>query len=257
MEKIDRLGWAGGYAFRSYGVSMGVRVSDVAVMEQVAASLPVTRRAAASPVVDTLFSLKVGGESRNAQVRKFHLLYEGASLMARSLDLNELLPALEARLDFYVSLLSRDKLFVQADVVGLHGKAIVLPGMPNSGKTALVEALIKAGGVCYSDKYAVFDQKGHVHPYLGKRRPARKRSCPPISLGLVLESDYRAKATWRPQPLSPGQTVLSLLKNAPVARLRTSFALETLQRAATSAIALRSKGGEADRVVASLLQHLD
>ena len=37
---MNRLGWAAGISFNSYGVRMGVRVNDKAVMEEILHRLP-------------------------------------------------------------------------------------------------------------------------------------------------------------------------------------------------------------------------
>jgi hypothetical protein len=40
MRKIDRLGWAAGFSLTSYGLTVGVRVSDPAALRLVAERLP-------------------------------------------------------------------------------------------------------------------------------------------------------------------------------------------------------------------------
>ena len=40
MAKIDRLGWADGMSFTAYGVKVGVRVNDRAILKDVIARLP-------------------------------------------------------------------------------------------------------------------------------------------------------------------------------------------------------------------------
>ena len=60
MEKIDRLGWAAGFSFTSYGLGVGVRVSDPAALKLVAERLPPGWRPSAARVVGRLYSLKVG-----------------------------------------------------------------------------------------------------------------------------------------------------------------------------------------------------
>ena len=40
MTKIDRLGWADGMSFTSYGVRVGVRVNDSAILQDLIARLP-------------------------------------------------------------------------------------------------------------------------------------------------------------------------------------------------------------------------
>ena len=40
MDKIDRLGWAAGIAFRIHGLTLGIRVNDASLVERVATTLP-------------------------------------------------------------------------------------------------------------------------------------------------------------------------------------------------------------------------
>ncbi|HEU5238138.1 MAG TPA: hypothetical protein VFU37_13460, partial [Pyrinomonadaceae bacterium] len=73
MRKLDRLGWAAGIAFRSFGLRIGVRVTDARVMDQVFDRLPPGWKPAASPIVDHLFSLVIGGAYPKSKVQRFSL----------------------------------------------------------------------------------------------------------------------------------------------------------------------------------------
>src|ERR1700739_1679004 len=83
MEKLDRLGWAGGISFSAFGLRVGIRVNREALLERLA----VTPRTGARPehgkVVDLLYSF-IGGETpRRPGLRPLHLLYLGAARIAR------------------------------------------------------------------------------------------------------------------------------------------------------------------------------
>src|SRR5687768_12585591 len=99
MAKVDRLGWAAGIAFRSHGARIGVRVSDPDVLGRVAQHLPPGARLVRAPVVDSLYSLLVGGSSRPG-VKRFNLVYAGSGQLARTMDLDEAFLALESSLHF-------------------------------------------------------------------------------------------------------------------------------------------------------------
>src|SRR2546426_6633646 len=111
MQKIDRLGWAAGKSFRSYGVRVGIRVNDPKVLDQVEKHFPPGWKPAVSPVVDRLYSLKVGGSSFRPGVRYFHLLYGNVARLARTADLEELFAVFESELQPYVSGVTRRRLF--------------------------------------------------------------------------------------------------------------------------------------------------
>lgn len=269
MAKIDRLGWADGISIMSYGLRIGVRVNDPEVLARVLPHLPPGWKPARSPIVDQLFSLRVGGASTSSSVRRYHLFYEGPSRMARTLERDELFESFEQRLQLFVAEWATRRVFVHAGVVGWKGRAILLPGRSHAGKSTLVAALVSAGASYYSDEYAVIDARGRVHPYPrllsirdGKEGSARR--CPPEALGgrsgsgplpvgLIAVTEYRSGARWRPRPLTPGPAALALLANTVPARTKPGVALATLQQVVTQATALKGWRGEAEATVETIL----
>jgi len=268
MQKIDRLGWAAGLCFTSYGLRIGIRVNQPEVLEQLTEYLPPGWKPSAARVVDRLYSLKIGGSVRPG-IRNFHLLYTGPSRLARTMVLEGILEALDFDLQLYVAERARRRVFIHAGVVGWRERAIVIPGMSHAGKTTLVAALVRAGATYYSDEYAVFDAQGRVHPYarpLGIRDASgdRPRRCPvrelggtpgskPLAVGLVAVSEYREGGRWRPRALSPGQGALALLENTVSARRRPRAALEVLQQVVSQAPVLKGPRGEAEEAARDML----
>jgi len=123
MKKLDRLGWADGLAFRSYGLRIGVRVSDRAAMESVIDRLPPGWKPAASPIVDHLFSLIVGGQHTASHVQRFNLLYYDALRLARTKELDLLLKTFESELQLLVAEFARGRTFVHLDGYDVAGAA--------------------------------------------------------------------------------------------------------------------------------------
>src|SRR5216683_3435350 len=271
MEKLNRLGWAAGLSFVSHGVRVGIRVNDPTALERVSTHLPPGWKPSRSTIVDQLCSLVVGGSARPG-IRRYNLLYWGAGMMARTLDRDEIFQALEALLDLVVATQAPRRLFVRAAVAGWNGRAVLICGPPSSGKTTLLEALIRAGATYYSDQYAVLDSRGRVHPYVNSVRPGdaangqgRKRpvdilagriGARPLPIGLIIITQYRRGAHWRPRVLSRGQAMLALLAESIQVRLQPNLALALCRRAAASATTLRGKRAEAADVVLRLLNHL-
>lgn len=270
MDKIDRLGWAAGIAFRAYGVSVGVRVTDGGVLDRVQALLPPGWMPAAKPTVRRLFSLIVGGPTGRAGVRRFNILYADSMRLFRSHDLDEALRLLELYVHTDIADRAPRRTFVHAGVVGWNGQAIVIPGRSCSGKSSLVTALVKAGATYYSDEFAVLDERGRVHPYpipLAIRRgqpgvpPTKCRveeiggvaGTRPLPVGLVLLTRYVSGARFRPRPVSAGRTVLELLANTLPARRRPGRVLDVLSQVASQALALRGTRGEAEWVAQRIL----
>lgn len=272
MKKVDRLGWTAGIGFTAYGVSVGIRVNDPAILDDLVPLLPPEWEPVDDPVVDILFSLRVGPPSQRKGRRNYHLLYSGVARLARSMEMDEIFERLESELHIMVALWAQeDHLFVHAGVVGWKGKAIVIPGRSHSGKTTLVSALMQAGATYYSDDMAIFDPQGLVHPYpvpLAMREEGgRCKYTPealgsvagqtPLPVGLVVVTRYEDGALWRPRQLSPGRALSALLDNTVAVRRIPRMTMLILQRVAMQASAIKTKRGEAADVVAPLLAAVD
>jgi hypothetical protein len=273
MRKIDRLGWAAGFSFTSYGLSVGVRVSDPAALSLVAARLPPGWKPSAAHVVGRLYSLRVGGAGARPGVRQFSLLYGDIARLARSSDLEVVLDAFESDLKMYVAEFARRRVFVHAGVVGWRGRTIIIPGASLSGKTTLVAELVKAGADYYSDEYAVLDARGRVHPYpqplqVRESRGARQTKVPPEALGgrvgrrplapgLIVSTTYRNGARWRPRPLSVGRGLLELLSHTVPARRSPREALTALKAVVGEAPVVKGTRGDAARAAYEILNYLE
>jgi hypothetical protein len=268
MDKVDRLGWAEGMAFKAFGVRIGIRVSERGFIKRIKNVLPLGWESLATPKVEHLFSLRIGGRRPQSKIRRYHILYLESVRLSRTMDLDEALQTLETNLHFIVSLEAPRKLFIHAGVVAWKNRAILIPGPSFSGKSTLVSELVRAGATYYSDEYAVLDGRGRVHAYprpLVKRsgkprngivRPRRKK-LKPLPVGTVLVTRYKDGATWRPRALTPAEAALELLANTVAARPRPQFAMETIKKALQRARALKSKRGDAAQVVGALQDSLD
>ena len=284
MAKIDRLGWAAGTCFVSYGVRIGIRVNKPEVLERLAEHLPPGWKASRSPIVEAMYSLRIGGRVR-PNVRRYNLLYSGVVRRARTMNLDKVFEVLESELRLDVASAARRRVFMHAGVVGLAVRrartmnldkgselrlvAIVIPGRSFSGKTTLVAELLRAGATYYSDEFAVFDARGRVHPYpkplsIREKDGNRTRSLPaealgslqgikPLPVNLVVLPRYRSGARWRPTRLSPGRAMLELLANTVPVRRRPEASLATLQQIVSDTMILKGVRGEASEMADSLL----
>ncbi len=272
MKKIDRLGWAAGIAFVSYGLRIGIRVSSPEIMDRIEGVLPPRVKPARGPRVGCLYSLIVSGTKVGSNVRRFNILYGDAVPLARTKDTDRVLEALERDLQLHVAERAHRRVFVHAGVVGWRGRAIVIPGRTMSGKTTLVKALVRAGATYYSDEYAVLDERGRVHPYPkpmsvrenGSGRPMKIlpealggiTGVKPLPVGLVVATSYREGARWRPRPLSPGRAVMELLAHTVSARRDPERAFATLRSATAESMVIKGVRGEADEIAEALLGRL-
>jgi hypothetical protein len=272
MRKLDRLGWAAGLTFKSYGVRFGVRTDDPSVLEHLAEYLPPGTRPAPNGVVETLYSIRTGaGSVERRGLRRFRLLYQDHVRIARTVDAEELFERFEADLQLCVAEAAHRRVFVHAGVVGWKGRAVVVPGRSFSGKTTLVAELVRAGATYYSDEFAVLDSEGRVHPYAkplavrGEDFRQRKVSVEEfggsaatkaLPVGLVVVSEFREGSHFRPRTLTPGQGSLALLANTVPARRRPLEVLETLERIVRTAKVLRGARGEAAEAAVKILERL-
>jgi hypothetical protein len=268
MRKLDRLGWAAGLTFKSYGVRFGVRADDPTVLARLAEFLPPGTHEAPPGIVERLYSIRTGVGVERRGVRRFNLLYADHVRRARAVDLEELFERFESDLQLFVAEAARRRVFVHAGVVGWKGRAVLVPGRSFSGKTTLTAELVRAGATYYSDEFAVLDSEGRVHPYakpLAVREGFRQRrvsveefggraATRPLPVGLVVVSEFKEGARWRPRALTPGQGSLALLANTVPARRRPSEVLETLAKVVGTAAVLRGSRGEAAEAARSILE---
>ncbi len=273
MEKIDRLGWAAGINFISYGLRIGVRVNDPAIIDKVIEQLPPDWKPATSPVVDRVYSIIAGGEGARPGLRRYSLVYANASRIARTPELSQALDAFESDLQLYVAETAPRRVFVHAGVVRWRGKAIVIPGRSFSGKTTLTAELVKAGATYYSDEYAVLDGQGRVHPYRRRlsvrenghlEKPIKyaveslggRSGIKPLQVGLVIVSKYKPGAKWRPQQVSAGEGALALMANTVSVRRQPETTLATLRKVVARAPVFKGTRGEAKQVIDFIFEHL-
>lgn len=251
---------------------VGIRTNKPEFLERLRGVLPPGSKTARSPVVDRLFSVIVGGEGPRPNVRRYNLLYQDATKLSRTMEIDEVLEKLERRLQVFIAERARRRVFVHAGVVGWKGRGIVISGCSLSGKSTLVRELVRAGATYYSDEYAVLDSRGWVHPFskplkLSEEPAFRQTEFPlerlnarigvkPLPVGLVILSEYQAGANWRPRRLSPGRAALGLLTFTAPARRDPEAALGTMRELVSYAPVVKGVRGEAKDTVASIFQML-
>jgi hypothetical protein len=224
--------------------------------------------------VDILCSFLAAKPSTRPGLKRFHIFYADATEAVKTLDLDTALERIETELRKLVADHSRREIFVHAGVVEWHGRAILIAGKTFTGKSSLTAAFVRAGARYFSDEFALIDAAGRVRPYpkplslrldggtakavetpveeLGGRQGRGA-----VRVGCVLFTTYREGSRWRPRRLTPGQTVLALLKNTIPARRRPKDALTRLRSVALAAEAFRGTRGEAGEMVRQILARLD
>ena len=269
MKKLDRLGWAAGIGVQAFGVHAGVRVNAAGMLPRISRLLPPGWKNSRRATMQRLYSLVVAGDSQRAGMRRMHILYADSERIARDTELDQVLAALETDLHRYVAEASPDMTFLHAGVVGWQGRAILLPGRSLSGKTTLVQEMLRLGATFYSDEFAVVDDSGKVHPFprpLGIREDSTyaqtkysaeqlgaKSGVRPLPLGAVVICKYKAGARWKPAPISHAQGALELMANSIAVRNRPRHTLRRIHKLVSSAIFVRGTRGEACESAGSIL----
>jgi hypothetical protein len=273
MKKLDRLGWAAGIGVRAFGVHAGVRVNAAGMLPRISPLLPPGWKSSHRATVQRLYSLVVAGDSQRAGLRRMHILYADSERIARDTELDQVLATLETDLHRYVAESSPDMTFLHAGVVGWQGRAILLPGRSLSGKTTLVQEMLRLGATYYSDEFAVVDDSGNVHPFprpLGIREDSTyaqtkysaeqlgaTSGLKPLPAGAVVMCKYRAGARWKPTPLSHGRGALELMANSIAVRNRPQHTLRRIHKLVSSAVFVKGTRGEASETAASILDLLN
>src|SRR5260370_16024014 len=269
MEKIDRLGWAEGFSFTSFGAKIGVRGNKPVLVQSLELLLPPGWQSSEESTVERLYSFVVGGQDLRRNVRLLNLVYGDAGRLARDRELEPILHAFDADVRLSVGILARRRVFVHAGVVGWKGRAIVIPGRTMTGKTSLVAALLRLGADNYSDEYAVLDLKGRVHPFAKPlsirqsreltvaRLPAQAFAAPTgikaLPIAVILDTHFRDGSRWRPKTAPRSVGVLSLLANTISARLRPARNMPVLRQAVSNAVILKGVRGDAETTARELL----
>jgi hypothetical protein len=164
----------------------------------------------------------------------------------------------------------RCEIAIHAGTVVYQGKAIVMPGPSGSGKSRLVQELLRLGAEYCSDEYAILDPQGCVHPYPralmiraanDEQQPVlasdlRATVCDhasPASLFLFLryEADREGLDV---QPLDRSEALIRLLQNTPQVMAEKDHVLVPLKAAMSVAASYAGARGEGPRAAAEILQ---
>lgn len=266
--EVNNLAWTVGKSFIGFGVRFGLRANHAQGLEQALAELPLGWEEIPNSEVDVLYSLYIAPSSQNPVAAEQHVLYAVSELITRGDTSVPVLRKFGEHARLLTALYAKERLFVHAGVVGWQGHAILIPGRSLSGKTTLVQALVKAGATYYSDEFAVLDREGYAHPYplpLSIRTVDGKVTKTPVTvLGgqvgreplpvkLILMTRYADGAQWRPRILSPSQALLSMMDNTVAARREPQFSMPVLRATVLRARTVSSMRGDAESTVPSIL----
>jgi hypothetical protein len=201
-------------------------------------------------------------------------LYKNGEMLFRREKRDSSVDSAASRIRLTVAEFAVGRVFIHAGVIAWKNKAVVMPGRSFRGKTALTLALIKRGAVYYSDEYAILDAEGFLHPFpkmlsvrgeideykqidypvekFGGRAGTEK-----IRVRMVLLCEYKKKAQWKPQFLSPAQGVIETINHTVPIRQNPRFTLQVLKKIAGESVFVQSKRGDVSKSADSILRFID
>ncbi len=256
-------------AFEAFGARIGIRTAE-SVASDLRPRLPPRARPITTEDYHTVYAVKTMSRRSSSDHTRYQLTRDGVAIGSFR-SLSDVCRELESDMHFRVALAARDFLFVHAGVVQWKGRAVVIPGRTETGKSSLVMALVNAGGEYFSDEYAVLDREGRVHSYpkpLSQRRDGRaprlhtsealggRQEAPAVPMGLTVITRFRDGAAWNPRRVTQAKAMVALFDNTVVARSRPEFALTVLAKAVKGTRALEGDRGEASEMAAALLDAL-
>lgn len=139
---------------------------------------------------------------------------------------------------------------VHAGAVQLGDRVLLLPGRTHSGKSSMVEELLRRGAIYLSDEYALIDAEGQAHAYPrpllvrngGTRQiPLLPQDCnapvagQPAPVGWILELEYSDTEGWNVVTVPRSLGSLILLRHTPHILADCPDLLNNFQRAAADA----------------------
>jgi hypothetical protein len=267
-EVFDYLKEEYQFKFESYGVKIGVKSNSESFLKKIENHLK--NIVPAQYVIDN--SLEAEHDFLiNVKNNGFYELYKDGEKLTYGDSEENFFNFSSSKLRLTIAEYADSKVFLHAGVVGWKGKAIVIPARSFQGKTTLVAELIKQGALYYSDEYAVLNKEGLVYPFpktlslrgiVDKYRQVEstpesfggKVGTEPLEVGLVLITEYKAGAVWKPKIISAGKGILEILAHTIPIRHKPQFTLQVLNKMANRAIIAKSKRGEAKELVEMLLK---
>jgi hypothetical protein len=193
----------------------------------------------------------------------YRVVFEDGGLEFRCFDPEHAITLLEGQIRQFVAGRTLDHYFINAGVVAIDGRAIILPGISLTGKSTLVAALLDRGAVYYSDEFAVLDDDGLVHPFAGplKIRGAAPRlpgarGEGPVPVGLVARLPYRRTGTLRTTRISRAEGTVMVMEYQLSTLSRPSETLEVLRKVSSNAVFIDGERGEVDEAADALLELL-
>lgn len=247
MEKVDRLGWTVGFTREYRGLKLGFRADRWEALEVLRELVaPLQAEESLEAEVQFLYSYRGGGQ--RGQFRDYHLLYQGARKVVRTLDGEELRSALQEEVSLLIAAAAPNNICLRGGAVLWRGRALLVLGQRGQGTSTLVRALVKEGASLLTDSFVLLDiQSGRL---LTHGEP---------DVGGVLLAGFQPRGRFRVRRLGPGEAALALFSVAPAAAVQGQRCLAGVARLGTRLpvfSVLRSSAQSAAEGILKLLDSL-
>src|ERR1041384_923958 len=117
----NSIDWKGAFAFKSYGVKIGIRANDKRALKRVQQHLPQPWEEVSGKNIERLYSIVVGNSKSPSAARRQNVLYGDDARLMLAPDLESILDSFESDLRLFVAELATNRVFVHAGVVGWKG----------------------------------------------------------------------------------------------------------------------------------------
>ncbi len=201
-------------------------------------------------------------------------LYRDSEILTVRLPRENLFDQLQSVIRLTVAEFAVDRVFVHAGVVSWKGKALVFPARSYMGKSTLTAELVRRGALYYSDEYAVFDKNGLVSPFpkmLSLREEINNKTqidypveafggtvgTGAIPVGMVLLTEYKPNARWKPRHLSSGNGLIEIMRDTIPIRNDPAFTISVLNQVTKNSLIVQSPRGEAAKFTHRILKFFE
>lgn len=193
------------------------------------------------PEVEYLYSYRSGG--RRGAFRDYHLLYQGARKVARSLDVEQVRAALQHDLWLLTGSASPDSFCLGGGAVEWEGRMLVLLGLAGEGTTTLLRALRNRGARRVADGLLLFDS-GTGHLLHDQESPVTA----------FFHLPYGRGRRTRLERLQAGAAALQLFACSPAAALQPERLFSVFARLAREVPVFRGERGDSRRAAPAVLE---
>jgi hypothetical protein len=165
-----------------------------------------------------------------------------------------LLASAVADIEAWMAVAAKRRVFVDAACVVADGRAILLPGTSSSGRSALAAALVARGATYFSDRFALLDPAGQVHPYARPMSVRHGNADAPdadparVSAPVALVAALSDEGAWSVTEGTAADAAASLVAHSPAAGARARAVATAVEHATAGArfvTGSRGDGGEA------------